>query len=145
MNRYEKIDSNFSKHVIFNAMLCTTLFTCISKSTPIDTVCIDSVSIRYIDNKLYLYQYSERGLVFWKQLHLQKESSWYKNGFFDPILGCIIIDKDGNASYSYHPKLRKVVKVPKMNKETLEYILKQSTTQMSHYDHSSHMSHYSSR
>lgn len=26
-----------------------------SKSTPIDTVCIDSVSIRYADNKLYLY------------------------------------------------------------------------------------------
>ena len=117
-----------------------------SKSTPIDTVCIDSVSIRYADNKLYLYQYFERGLVFWKQLHLQKESSWYKKyGFFDPILGCIIIDKDGNASYSYHPRLRKVVKVSKMNKETLEYILKQSTTHMSHYDHSSHMSHYSSR
>lgn len=117
-----------------------------SKSTPLDTVSVDSVSIRYTNNKLCLYRYSQRGIVFWKQLHLQKENPEY--GFLDPIKGCIIIDKDGNVSYSHHPKRREIIKVSKMDKETLAYILKQSTTHMSHYDHASHMSHlshYSSR
>lgn len=50
-----------------------------SKSTPIDTVCIDSVSIRYADNKLYLYQYSERGLVFGNSYIFRKKVHGIKN------------------------------------------------------------------
>lgn len=114
-----------------------------SKSMPFDTISVDSVSIRYIDNKLYLYRYSQGVVSFWKQLYLQKEDSEYKKlGFFDPIKGCIIIDGKDSISYSYHPRHRKIVKVSKVDKRTWNYLMKQSTTHMSHYDH---YSHYSSR